>query len=84
MLSPSCGRFTVRGATVLSLIIAYRCLVGSGRPLPKCQRQGAIIILGMLALAKRNIVSERVDTLVKVGLGHLGKVRRLYFLAFAH
>jgi condensin complex subunit 1 len=42
---------------------------GSDRPLPKPQRQGAIIILGMLALARRSVVTERVDTLLKVGLG---------------
>ena len=47
---------------------------GSQRPLPKMQRRGAIIILGMLAVAKRTIVSERVDILMKIGLGHLGKV----------
>jgi len=47
---------------------------GSDRPLPKPQRQGAIIILGMLALARRSVVTERVDTLLKVGLGPLGKV----------
>ncbi|OCH87806.1 hypothetical protein OBBRIDRAFT_889536 [Obba rivulosa] len=45
----------------------------SDRALPKAQRRGAIIILGMLALARRSVVAERVDTLVKVGLGRLGK-----------
>ncbi|KAI0941851.1 hypothetical protein AcV7_002423 [Taiwanofungus camphoratus] len=45
----------------------------SDRPLPKAQRRGAIIILGMLALARRSVVADRVDTLVKVGLGKLGK-----------
>ncbi|TCD67328.1 Condensin complex subunit [Steccherinum ochraceum] len=44
----------------------------SQRPLPKSQRRGAIIILGMLALAKRTIISDRVDTLVKIGLGRSG------------
>ena len=29
----------------------------------------------MLALAKREVVADRVDTLVKVGLGNRGKVR---------
>lgn len=48
--------------------------VGSERPLPRMQRRGAIIILGMLALAKRSVVSERVEVLVKIGLGNLGKV----------
>ena len=33
-----------------------------------------MIILGMLALAKRSVVADRVETLVKVGLGDRGKV----------
>ncbi|KAG2156915.1 non-SMC mitotic condensation complex subunit 1-domain-containing protein [Suillus bovinus] len=41
--------------------------------LPRSQRRGAIIILGMLALSKRTIVSEKVDTLLKIGLGPFGK-----------
>ncbi|WWC57912.1 uncharacterized protein I303_100447 [Kwoniella dejecticola CBS 10117] len=40
--------------------------------IPKPQRQGAIIILGMLALAKREVVTERVEALLKIGLGPLG------------
>ncbi|KAK8845335.1 hypothetical protein IAR55_006048 [Kwoniella newhampshirensis] len=40
--------------------------------IPKPQRQGAIIILGMLALAKREVVTERVESLLKIGLGPLG------------
>ena len=50
-------------------------VLGSERPLPKAQRRGAVIILGMLALAKRTVVADRVETLVKIGLGNLGKVR---------
>ncbi|KAI0628114.1 non-SMC mitotic condensation complex subunit 1-domain-containing protein [Trametes polyzona] len=45
----------------------------SERPLPRAQRRGAVIILGMLALAKRSVVADRVETLVKVGLGERGK-----------
>ncbi|EJF55739.1 hypothetical protein DICSQDRAFT_184215 [Dichomitus squalens LYAD-421 SS1] len=45
----------------------------SDRPLPRAQRRGAVIILGMLALAKRQVVADRVETLVKVGLGERGK-----------
>lgn len=41
--------------------------------IPKAQRRGAIIILGMLALAKKEVVTERVDSLLKIGLGPLGK-----------
>ncbi|WVQ93873.1 hypothetical protein IAU59_000951 [Kwoniella sp. CBS 9459] len=40
--------------------------------IPKLQRQGAIIILGMLALARREVVTERVEALLKIGLGPLG------------
>lgn len=42
--------------------------------MPKPQRRGAIIILGMLALAKRSVVTDRVDTLLRIGLGPFGKV----------
>ncbi|KIK92248.1 hypothetical protein PAXRUDRAFT_830137 [Paxillus rubicundulus Ve08.2h10] len=45
----------------------------SPKALPACQRRGAIIILGMFALAKRSIVSEKIDVLLRVGLGPLGK-----------
>lgn len=38
------------------------------------QRRGAVIILGMLALARRSVVADRVEALVKIGLGNLGKV----------
>ncbi|RKP34889.1 non-SMC mitotic condensation complex subunit 1-domain-containing protein [Dimargaris cristalligena] len=41
--------------------------------LPRHQRQGAIIILGMLAKAKRDLVANSVDALLRVGLGRLGR-----------
>ncbi|KAI0030503.1 non-SMC mitotic condensation complex subunit 1-domain-containing protein [Vararia minispora EC-137] len=46
---------------------------GSPRPLPKQQRQGAIIILGMLALANTNVVRDKVDMMLEIGLGKWGK-----------
>ena len=49
--------------------------VGTEQDIPKAQRQGAIIILGMLALARREVVTERVEALLKIGLGSLGMVR---------
>ena len=48
--------------------------VGADQEIPKPQRQGAIIILGMLGLAKREVVTERVEALLKIGLGPLGMV----------
>ncbi|BEJ11951.1 hypothetical protein CspHIS471_0204110 [Cutaneotrichosporon sp. HIS471] len=45
----------------------------TGQEIPKPQRQGAIIILGMLAVAKREVVAERVEPLLKIGLGQHGQ-----------
>ena len=42
------------------------------RAISKAQRRGAIIVLSMLAVARREIVSENIDTLLKIGLGPLG------------
>ena len=55
--------------------------VGSQKSLDRFQRRGAIIILAMLAVAKREVVADRVETLVRIGLGHKGKVsyRRFFY-----
>ncbi|GAN09384.1 condensin complex component cnd1 [Mucor ambiguus] len=39
----------------------------------KSQRRGAIVILGMLAKAKTKVVSDKLDVMLKIGLGPLGK-----------
>ncbi|KAG8732139.1 Condensin complex subunit, partial [Ceratobasidium sp. 414] len=39
----------------------------------KAQRRGAIVILGMIAVARREVVTERIDTLLNIGLGPFGK-----------
>ena len=56
--------------------------MGSGTPkdIPRVQRRGAIIILGMLATAKPETVSEHIDLLLKIGLGQLGKVCIMHLL----
>ncbi|KAG6897024.1 hypothetical protein C0992_004552 [Termitomyces sp. T32_za158] len=46
---------------------------GTNKQLPKAQRRGAIAILGMLALAKRSVLTDRVETMLKIGLGRFGK-----------
>jgi condensin complex subunit 1 len=48
----------------------------SKREIPKPQRRGAIIIIGMLAKAKSDIVAEKIEVLLKVGLGSFGRVRK--------
>jgi hypothetical protein len=58
---------------------------GAGKDIPKAQRRGAIVILGMIAVARQKVVTERIDTLLNVGLGPLGKVRiPFYFLPYAN
>jgi condensin complex subunit 1 len=47
---------------------------GTEQEIPKAQRQGAIIMLGMLAIAKKEVVTERVDALLRIGLGPFGMV----------
>ncbi|KDN42856.1 hypothetical protein K437DRAFT_275042 [Tilletiaria anomala UBC 951] len=42
------------------------------RPIPKAQRRGAIMVLSMLASARKEIVAERIDSLLRIGLGPLG------------
>ena len=37
------------------------------------QRRGAIIVIGMLALADADIVVKELDTMLKIGLGSLGR-----------
>ncbi|KAJ1821656.1 condensin complex non-SMC subunit Cnd1, partial [Coemansia sp. RSA 2598] len=40
--------------------------------LPPAQRRGAIIILGMLAQARRSIVTDDIDLYLRIGLGEYG------------
>ena len=39
----------------------------------KSQRRGAIIVLGMLAMAESDIVIKEVSTMLRIGLGSLGR-----------
>ncbi|KAG0004923.1 Condensin complex subunit [Entomortierella chlamydospora] len=43
------------------------------KSIPSPQRRGAIIILGMLAKAKPDIVANKIETILKIGLGKHGK-----------
>lgn len=43
------------------------------RETSKSQRRGAIIVLGMLALADPNIIKNEMDTCLRIGLGELGR-----------
>ena len=43
------------------------------RDISKKQRRGAIIVLGMLALAEPEIVVKELETILRIGLGQLGR-----------
>lgn len=43
------------------------------REISKSQRRGAIIVLGMLATAKPEIVVGEIETMLRIGLGGLGR-----------
>jgi hypothetical protein len=80
MSLPSFGKFIVgltffsRGKKV-TIWFFYYLNVGVEKDIPRCQRRGAIIVLGMLAVARRDVVTDRIELLLKVGLGPFGKVR---------
>jgi condensin complex subunit 1 len=44
-----------------------------GKEVSKTQRRGAIIVLGMLALANPEIVIKEMETCLRIGLGELGR-----------
>ncbi|KAI9783644.1 MAG: Condensin complex subunit [Candelina submexicana] len=44
------------------------------KEISKSQRRGAIIVLGMLALADPDIVVKEMETMLRIGLGNLGRV----------
>ncbi|GEM07229.1 condensin complex subunit 1 [Rhodotorula toruloides] len=45
----------------------------TSKDIPKFQRRGAIIVLGMFAQTKPEVVADHVETLLKIGLGPHGK-----------
>ncbi|EXJ95709.1 condensin complex subunit 1 [Capronia coronata CBS 617.96] len=46
---------------------------GVNKAISKAQRRGAIIVLGMIALASPEVVVKELDTMLRVGLGQLGR-----------
>lgn len=68
MLSTMCGEGMIDERVIDKLWSVY----SSPKAIPRAQRRGAIIVLSMLAVAKKEIVSEHIDTLLGVGLGALG------------
>lgn len=69
------SKHDAKNAGTLGLISAL-AYSNPARELPKQQRRGAAIILGMLAVANPKIVETRREDLIKIGLGVRGKVSR--------
>ena len=46
---------------------------GVNKGISKAQRRGAIIVLGMIALANPEVAIKEMDTMLRVGLGQLGR-----------
>lgn len=79
MSSTSYGKSTVRLPSPSSLceqrLTRKARISDTSKEIPKFQRRGAIITLGMFAQPKPEVVAEHVETLLKIGLGSLGRVR---------
>jgi condensin complex subunit 1 len=68
LISTMCGEGMIHDTVIDKLWSVY----SSPKPIPRGQRRGAIIVLSMLAIAKKEIVAEHIDTLLGIGLGSLG------------
>ncbi|KAF5357209.1 hypothetical protein D9756_006855 [Leucocoprinus leucothites] len=55
-------------------------IYGINKNIPPSQRRGAIMILGMLAVADKGIVEDQIETMLKVGFGKIGSVGSLSYL----
>lgn len=59
---------------ISELVIAKLWQVyGVNREISRAQRRGAIIVLGMIALADPNVVVRESETMMRIGLGQLGR-----------
>ena len=91
-LSTNSGKFTVSSfspSLFLSLesseldSLSFLYLSGTSKEIPRFQRRGAIITLGMFAQPKPEVVADHVETLLKIGLGSLGRVKFFFSLSLS-
>lgn len=68
LLSIMCGENMIDERVIDKLWSVY----SSPKAISRGQRRGAIIVLSMLAVSRKEIVSEHIDTLLSIGLGALG------------
>ncbi|KAK4048019.1 condensin complex non-SMC subunit Cnd1 [Microbotryomycetes sp. JL201] len=67
------GVMAAKGVVDEQVISRLWQVYGTSKPIPKFQRRGAIIVLGMFAVPRPEVVAEHVDSLLKIGLGTHGK-----------
>ena len=64
-----------KNGAVSELVISKLWQVyGVQKEISKAQRRGAIIVLGMIALAEPDVAVRETDTMLRVGLGQLGRI----------
>lgn len=64
----------VKAGHVSDLVVSKLWQVyGVNKDISKAQRRGAIIVLGMIAVADPNMIVKETDTMLRVGLGPLGR-----------
>ncbi|KAK4053237.1 condensin complex non-SMC subunit Cnd1 [Microbotryomycetes sp. JL221] len=69
LLSVMIQREIVQNNVITKLWQVY----STSKTIPKFQRRGSIIVLGMFAISKPQIVAGNVESLLKIGLGNHGK-----------
>lgn len=67
------GTMMKAGHVSESVVAKLWKVYGVQKDISKNQRRGAIIVLGMLALADQQIVVKEMETIVRIGLGSYGK-----------
>src|SRR5438034_4331204 len=64
----------MKAGHISDLVVAKRWQVYGvqKKEISKTQRRGAIIVLGMLALAEPDVVVKEIESMLRIGLGNLG------------
>ena len=63
-----------RSGHISELVVAKLWQVyGANKEISRAQRRGAIIVLGMIALADPNVVIKETEAMMRIGLGPLGR-----------
>lgn len=64
----------VKSGHVSDLVVSKLWQVfGVNKDISRAQRRGAIIVLGMIAIADPNMIVKETDTMLRIGLGPLGR-----------